>query len=102
MRRRRRATEVESVAAPDIEKLQETLVLMERKLEVLMQIVTAPERPAKLKELGRTRYVLPATPEVAKRARIARAAKHNGMSLKDWVAKYGECAHFNPKKARIA
>jgi len=63
---------------------------VETKLDTLIELLTQPERPERIKNAGRRSGVIGANSQTALRARIGRAAKQHGMTMAEWVDRYGE------------
>lgn len=70
-------------------RLEERLAGMERELVLLREVITEPVPPEGLPKNVR-RAVFKGTAESARKMRVAKAAKRNGMTRDAWVAQYGE------------
>ena len=76
-------------AAEAFMRLEERLAGLEREVVMLREVITEPVPPAGVPKDIR-RAVFKGTAESARKMRVAKAAKRNGMTLEAWVAKYDQ------------
>lgn len=81
--------EKEMSAAEAFQLLEKRLAGLEREVVMLREVITEPVPPEGLPTNLR-RAVFKGTAESARKMRVAKAAKRNGMTRDAWVAQYGE------------
>lgn len=81
--------EKEMSAAEAFKQISERLAGLEREVTLLREVITEPVPPEGLPKNVR-RVVFKGTAESARKMRVSKAAKRNGMTRDAWVAQYGE------------
>lgn len=76
-------------AAEAFLRLEQRLAGLEREMVLLREVITEPVPPEGLPKNVR-RVVFKGTAESARKMRVSKAAKRNGMTRDAWVAQYGE------------
>ncbi|MCH7792625.1 MAG: hypothetical protein IID31_10145 [Planctomycetes bacterium] len=70
--------------------LEKRLADIECELKLLRSCIVESGTPKVLADQGLRVVVFKGTPEAARKMRVAKAAKRNGFTYGEWVAKYGD------------
>lgn len=87
--------DADSKSAAAFALIVKRLGAVESELTKLREVITEPDLPRGIPK-GIRRAVFKGTPESARKMRVAKAAKRNGMSVDAWVLKHGQREHNPP------